>query len=76
MLIYWIGRTSFQFDHPILHRIAVLLYDHNMGRVTKTQKPTIVAGFAIGSPPALFFLDVATKSSLRINASTFGEFQW
>jgi hypothetical protein len=40
---------------------------------TQTQKPTIVAGFAIGSPQAVLFLDLATKSSLRINASTFRE---
>jgi hypothetical protein len=37
---------------------------------TQKQKPTIVAGFAIGSSQALLFLDLATKSSLQINAST------
>jgi hypothetical protein len=34
------------------------------------KEPTLVAGFATGSPQALFLLDKAIKSSLQINAST------
>ena len=84
-MIFWIPvlRTSSYWEHrqslPCIMNMLAISQKNSGWKFTgwltspMRQKPTIVAGFAIGSPQTLLILRNSDQRSLRITASTFTE---